>query len=111
MPGPAKNPDVVHCFFCDDFEPYVHPVQVTVNRGGVITTIDADGESINPDGEAAARGVLISITYHCECGAKFAVHHHFHKGHTYIRREVIEAPEEEDGPARELLMLPTIWRN
>jgi hypothetical protein len=82
---------------------YVHPVCVTVNRGGIVTTIDRTGERIDAGCNPSGRGVMIRLDFSCECGHAFAIIYQFHKGATSVSRE--EVGSEASVPAG------TIWRD
>jgi hypothetical protein len=81
---------------------YVHPVAVTVNRGGRITTVDADdvANTIGPPG-GFGRGVSIETFFDCEeCQRRFVVSFSFHKGGT-----VIDVTLSDEEPT-----FRTLWR-
>lgn len=85
----------------------VHPTAVTVNRGGVVTVIDEDGERIDPGRAPSGRGVMIRLDFCCECGHAFAIVYQFHKGETFVLRHWTENPTaQEDGD-----YCRTIWRD
>ncbi len=70
--------------FCGRAE--THPIKVTVNRGGSITTVSHEGTRIG-DGEASRWGVLIAVHLQCESGHVFAMRQQFHKGSTIFEVE------------------------
>jgi len=82
---------------------HVHPVRVVVNRGGQITTVDADdvANSVGSPG-GFGRGVSIGTAFDCEeCDDRFVVEFAFHKGNTHI---VVRITDEEP-------TLRTMWRD
>jgi len=83
----------VRCPACG-FE-YVHPTEIYVNSGGVITVVKDSGTYIKR-GSAVGRGVSYGIKYVCESGHVFVARFQFNKGNTYT--EIInvgELPPEE----------------
>src|SRR4051794_19419046 len=60
---------------------YMHPIEVVVNRGGEITTVDHNGTTMSA-GEPDGRGVSILIRFQCEDGHQSLMKVSFHKGVT-----------------------------
>lgn len=83
---------------------YVHPIEVRVNAGGVITVIDQHGTR-QEAGKAAGRGVRIALRYICEENHEFTMVQQFHKGVTFISTDFDPAAPEN------LWTLGTIWRD
>jgi len=97
--GPDPDAQMVLCPTCG-FE-YVHPISVMVNRGGEITTVDADGTRMRSSAPSG-RGVLVTVTYQCESGDRFRWEMQFHKGNTEMACHPVGFDDDS---------LPTIWRD
>ena len=91
----------VTCPVCN-FE-YMHPVQVEVNAGGKITTIDHQGTRTRK-GEPFGRGVHIAVKLLCEDGHISELMLQFHKGQTGMAFT-------PTGDVGDFDSLKTIWRD
>jgi hypothetical protein len=80
----------------------LHPVEVRVNAGGSITTIDHGGTRMEA-GNASGRGVRIEIEFESEQGDGFEIAFQFHKGET--EATIRPVYKRDEGPT------PTIWRD
>jgi hypothetical protein len=87
---------------------YVHPVAVECRSPGQANghlRVDSRGVHLNPTVPQDGRGVVITLTFHCENGHLFTYRMTFHKGMTFLERTMVDTPREA-GPWPE-----TIWRN
>lgn len=83
-------------------EDAVHMHAVSVNRGGRIAAIDADGVRQTESGLREHRGALIEIAFSCERGHQFRLRFLFHKGLTIA--DVVHDEPWVDMPAE-------LWRD
>jgi len=104
--GPNMEKPTLACLMCG-FD-YIHPVAVECRSPGQANgrvRIDSHGVYMDPMVPPDGRGVVVSMTFHCENGHVFTYRLTFHKGMTFVERSMAETPREA-GPWPE-----TIWRN
>jgi hypothetical protein len=73
---------IVKCPKCENT--YVHIIRVRVNQNGMVTTVDGNKYTLDPNGPKTGRGTRVSIECHCESGCLFALEFQFHKGNLYL---------------------------
>ena len=80
---------LMECPVCGEL--YVHPVSIECRSPGTATgnvRIDGVGLHVTPHGKPAGRGVRIRMAFSCEQGCRFEYEWHFHKGQTYVSRDL-----------------------
>ena len=87
---PQDNERLIKCPYCD-FD-CVHMESVTVNRGGEVTNIDANGTKMTSEG-TSGRGARIEIVYWCESGHKWRKSYQFHKGSIEVSNDLMTTVE------------------
>jgi hypothetical protein len=88
---------------------YVHPVGLVCKGAGSANTelrLDSHGVHQNPQSEPWGRGVRITMEFLCEGGHRFDYSFTFHKGWTFLTREVSADELHPDDEWPEV-----IWRN
>jgi hypothetical protein len=94
------------CPVCGDI--MIHPVAIECRSPGTEkgnVRIDSDGIHLDPTKPAIDSGVMITLTFHCECGHVFEYEFHFDHGSTYFKRRMRNLSND---PA---YWPNTIWRN
>lgn len=78
---------------------YVFPTSVRCNPAGVHrgeVQIENGGILWNPAVEPDGRGVRIELVFRCEAGHAFAYAMHFHKGNTFVSRNLTPTKPPND---------------
>lgn len=101
---PAKSGAFIKNERSGDNVSYTRPTRVTVNAGGKIYIIDADGIA-EIEGEPTKRGVSIFLQYSDEESGGHVYEHHiqFHKGITYNQTDILAKIKIEEATEQEFL--------
>ena len=102
------RPTVLRCPCGGERSDRVHPVSISVNRGGEVTTVTAHGTRIT-NAAPSGRGVGVQITLDSEDGHRFALSLQFHKGATIFA--LTPHDNSEAMRTRRSPFLATIWRD